>query len=111
MDHPNIIKLYEVFEWDNKYQVVMEFCDGGSFIDFIKSRNSYNEDVIRVILKQLLGCLNYLRTIRVVHRDLKLENVVFIKKVNDKTNVEEIEIKLLDFGTAYRMIKQKVKCV
>lgn len=88
----------------------MEFCDGGSFIDFIKTRNSYNEDVIRVILRQLLGCLNYLRTIRVVHRDLKLENVVFIKKVNDKTNHEEIEIKLLDFGTAYKMIKQKVKC-
>lgn len=42
MDHPNIIKLYEVFEWENKYQVVMEFCDGGSFIDFIKSRNNYN---------------------------------------------------------------------
>jgi serine/threonine protein kinase len=66
--------------------------------------------VIKIILKQLLGCLNYLKTLKIVHRDLKLENVAFIKKVNDNTNQEEIEIKLLDFGTAFKMHKHKIRC-
>ena len=59
----------------------MEYCNGGSIIDFIKSRSHYDEDNVKVILKQLLGCLNYLKTIKIVHRDLKLENVVFINKL------------------------------
>jgi len=42
LDHPNIIKLYEVFEWDGHYQIVTEFCNGGSIIDFIKTRKHLN---------------------------------------------------------------------
>ena len=72
MDHPNIIKLYEVFEWEHRYQVVMEYCDGGSIIDFIKSRHIYDEEIVKTIMRQLLGCLNYLNKIKIVHRDLKL---------------------------------------
>jgi calcium-dependent protein kinase len=90
MDHPNIVKLYEVFEWDKRYQVVTEFCNGGSIIDFIKSRTQFNEQTIRTILKQLLGCLNYLHTIKIVHRDIKLENVVFIKKIQDNSTEDDI---------------------
>jgi calcium-dependent protein kinase len=82
MDHPNIIKLYEVFESQQRFQVVTELCKGGSIIDFIKSRKYFDENIVKVILKQLLGCLNYLHTHKIVHRDIKLENVVFISKVS-----------------------------
>ena len=62
-------------------------------------------------MKQLLGCLNYLKTIRIVHRDLKLENVAFISEVNDKVDKHQIEIKLLDFGTACKIHKSKMRCI
>lgn len=42
MDHPNIIKLYEVFESEEKYHVVTEYCRGGSIIDFIKQRRHFD---------------------------------------------------------------------
>ena len=83
MDHPNIIRLYEVFESDNSYQVVTEYCKGGSIIEFIKRRKIFDENVIRIILRQLIGCLNYLHNLKIVHRDIKLENIVFIDKIRD----------------------------
>ena len=83
MDHPNIIRLYEVFESDNSYQVVMEYCNGGSIIEFIKRRRVFDENVIRIILRQLIGCLNYLHSLKIVHRDIKLENIVFIDKIRN----------------------------
>lgn len=47
MDHPNIIKLYEVFESKSNYYIVTEYCKGGSIIDFIKSRKVFNENIIK----------------------------------------------------------------
>lgn len=109
MDHPNIIKLYEVFQTRDRYQVVTQFCKGGSIIDFIKERKFFDENAVKVILRQLLGCLNYLHTLRIVHRDVKLENVVFNNKVKNGSKEQEIQIKLLDFGTAYKITRPKVK--
>lgn len=85
MDHPNIIKLYEVFENRERYHVVTEYCKGGSIIDFIKQRTHFDENIVKMIMKQLLGCLNYLHTLRIVHRDIKLENIVFINKLKRST--------------------------
>lgn len=83
IDHPNIIKLYEVYESKDRYQVVTELCNGGSIIDFIKTRKVFDENLVKIILKQLLGSLNYLHSLHICHRDIKLENIVFIDKVGD----------------------------
>lgn len=110
LDHPNIIKLYEVFESRDRYHVVTEYCRGGSIIDFIKQRSHFDEDIVKAILRQLLGCLNYLHSLRIVHRDIKLENIAFISRPTRQSSAEEIEIKLLDFGTACRLTRPKVRC-
>jgi serine/threonine protein kinase len=90
--------------------VVTEYCRGGSIIDFIKERKHFDENIVKIILKQLLGCLNYLHTLRIVHRDIKLENVVFINKIKQESAADDSEIKLLDFGTSCKMNKHKVRC-
>lgn len=87
LDHPNIIKLYEVYEDKSMYHVVTEYCVGGSIIDFVIARKKYSEKVIRTILQQLLSAINYIHTLNIVHRDLKLENLVFLNMVNENTSL------------------------
>ena len=84
-----------------------EFCKGGSIIDFIKGRKEVSEGVMKVIMQQLLGCLNYLHKLNIVHRDIKLENVVFLDRVRSKEG-SDVEIKLIDFGTAVKMTRAKM---
>lgn len=86
MDHPNVIKLFEVYEDKAMYHVVTEYCVGGSIIDFVVARKKYSEKVVRTILQQLLSAINYIHMLNIVHRDLKLENLVFLNVVNESTN-------------------------
>ncbi len=64
---------------------------------------------IKIIMKQLLSVLSYLSNQAIVHRDLKLENIVFLNKPHTNPVVDEFaqsfEIKIIDFGTAARIKK------
>lgn len=55
---------------------------GGSIIDLLMYHKNYSEKIIRAILEQLLSALNYIHSFGIVHRDLKLENLVFLNKIN-----------------------------
>ena len=52
-------------------------------------------------MKQLLSALNYLHSIKIAHRDIKLENIVFIKKVNAQSTKEDFEINIIDFEEVF----------
>jgi len=54
----------------------MEYCRGGSLIDLIKKNKSFSEGTICCIMKQLLSALAYLHKQGIVHRDIKLDNMV-----------------------------------
>jgi calcium-dependent protein kinase len=95
LDHPNILRLYEVFE-DKKYiYLVTEFCQGGELFDEIIARGKFNERDAAVIIKQLLSAISYCHSKKVSHRDLKPENILI-------DNKETLQIKLIDFGTSQR---------
>ncbi len=73
LDHPNIIKLYDLFMHDGNYYVVTEFCEGGSLQEYYLTNDSdLKEDIVKVIMKQLFSTLTYLYNQSIVHRDLKL---------------------------------------
>ena len=96
IDHPNIIKLYNIFE-DNTYiYLIMEECNGGEFFDSLAKRahekNMYTEKECATILKQILEAVNYLHAHGVCHRDLKPENILFSNLADDSS------LKLIDFG-------------
>ena len=95
-DHPNIIKLYDIYE-DNKYiYLIVEECNGGEFFDSLakraKEKNMYTEKECAKIFKQILEAVNYLHAHGVCHRDLKPENILFSNVADDSC------LKLIDFG-------------
>jgi calcium-dependent protein kinase len=99
LDHPNIVKLYEIYYFRSFYYVVMEYCRGGSIIDLIKRTKQFPETLVVSIAQQLLSALAYLHQLGIVHRDIKLDNIVFLDPEQGQT---DLHIKIIDFGTATR---------
>jgi calcium-dependent protein kinase len=96
MDHPNIIKLYEVYE-DNRYiYLIMEECSGGELfdriIDRLNNKNMFTEKEAAQIFKQMVSAICYCHGQGICHRDLKPENLLFL---NSK---EDSPLKVIDFG-------------
>lgn len=94
MDHPNIIRLYEVFEDEQKVYLVMELCTGGELFDRIVKKGHFSEREAAVIMEQILRAVHYMHKIDVSHRDLKPENFLFQTRQPTESNV----LKLIDFG-------------
>eukprot|EP00920_Eleutheroschizon_duboscqi_P034493 GHVT01082739.1.p1 GENE.GHVT01082739.1~~GHVT01082739.1.p1 ORF type:complete len:468 (+),score=39.08 GHVT01082739.1:1565-2968(+) len=98
LDHPNIIKIFEVYEDYNNIYIVMETCEGGELLERLVSAQqrgrALNEKYVSSIMSQLLSALAYFHSKNVVHKDLKPENVLFQDKSFDA------QIKVIDFGLA-----------
>lgn len=92
INHPNIIHLHELMESTNNYYLFIDYCNRGDFQNYLKSRKltSLPEKEAIYFLKQIMNGFKELRTHQVMHRDLKLENLL----VHDDT------IKIADFGVA-----------
>jgi len=98
VDHPNIIKLYDIYEDDKFLHLVMELCEGGELFDRIiaktqSSEGHYSEADCARLVQKITRAINYCHTIHnICHRDLKPENFIF------KTKEENSELKIIDFG-------------
>ncbi|GAX21469.1 hypothetical protein FisN_10Hh048 [Fistulifera solaris] len=90
MDHMNIIKAYETFQdkASKKLMIVMELCTGGDLYE----RLPYSEEQAATIAKQILSAVSYMHQRNIIHRDIKMENVIYESKQPDAL------IKLIDFG-------------
>ena len=102
MQHHGIINMYEYGDAgkvvkpsgrviDNIVYIVMEFVQGGLLFDLCQSMGAMGEDAGRFFLNQMLDSVEFMHSRRVVHRDLKLENIL----IDDNLN-----LKLADFGFA-----------
>eukprot|EP01124_Arcella_intermedia_P015955 TRINITY_DN224_c0_g1_i3.p1 TRINITY_DN224_c0_g1~~TRINITY_DN224_c0_g1_i3.p1 ORF type:complete len:340 (+),score=91.13 TRINITY_DN224_c0_g1_i3:37-1056(+) len=92
MEHPYIIKLYDIFETDTTLYLVMELVTGGELFDRIVEREQYSEENAKQVMKQLFSAIEYFHSLDIVHRDLKPENLL-LENETDDTN-----IKVTDFG-------------
>lgn len=90
---PSIIKLKNAFIVDSTLVIVMEYASGGELKDYLKSKGRLPELEARDIFAQILQAINHCHALNIIHRDLKLENVLFL-------NAEHKKIKLVDFGIA-----------
>lgn len=101
LDHPNIIRVYEFFEDNKRFYIVMEQCNGGELFEEILKRQNFGESQAAIILQQLFSAVAYLHDNGIIHRDLKPENIL-LEESRDIMN-----IKLIDFGTAVRVEHSK----
>jgi calcium-dependent protein kinase len=76
LDHPNIIKLINVFEDSLDLFLVMELCNGGELFDQIEQRGSFSEHDASKVLYQIVQALAYLHRHKIVHLDLKPDKFV-----------------------------------
>lgn len=96
LDHPHIIKLFEIFEDDDNIYLVQEFCSGGELFDQIAAKDHFDENYAAKIFEQILKALWYWHKNQICHRDLKPENFMF----TSSTDEENATVKLIDFGLA-----------
>eukprot|EP00300_Choanocystis_sp_HF-7_P034238 c4685_g1_i1.p1 GENE.c4685_g1_i1~~c4685_g1_i1.p1 ORF type:complete len:461 (+),score=79.98 c4685_g1_i1:109-1491(+) len=91
MDHPNIIKLFDVYENRKEVALVMEYAPGGQLMARVNELGGCPEQTTKRIIASVLSAIKYMHDNNVVHRDLKPENIVLM---GDELN----EVKLTDFG-------------
>lgn len=94
LNHPNIVRLYEVYENKSNIFLVTELCDGCELFEEITSRRIFAENEAAVVTKQILQAIAYCHGRSVAHRDLKPENILI--DVNNRGS-----IKVIDFGTGH----------
>lgn len=89
LDHPNIVKLYQVMETDQTLYLVMEYASGGEVFDYLVAHGRMKEKEARAKFRQIVSAVQYLHSKSVIHRDLKAENLLLDADMN---------IKIADFG-------------
>ena len=102
--HPNIIKLYDIYENENYIYIIMEYCSGGDLLSYFEY-NEYElpEEKVCEIIHKLSMAIYYLHSYGIVHRDLKPENIL-MTDLSPKA-----DIRLLDFGLS-KIIGNDEKC-
>ena len=108
VDHPNIIKLYNVHETTKFIYLVMEYCNGGGLSDCLeeyqkKFRKPFPEEIVQYLMRQIVSGINYLHKKDILHRDIKLDNILVnfdSEEDRKKKNMLKAKVKIIDFGFA-----------
>ena len=89
--HPNIVRLYESFEIESHIVYVMEVCGGGDLLTYVRRRRKLKEDYAKFIFRQIILGIQYVNQKGVLHRDIKLDNILL---------TSEGDVKICDFGVS-----------
>jgi len=92
--HLNVVQLLEFFEDAHCVYMVMELCSGGDLYKLLRVRKKFNEDEAKSLIAQILSGLSYLHSHGIIHRDLKLSNLLL---------TQEGVLKIADFGLAVKL--------
>ena len=108
--HPDIVKIIEFYNTRDAYYIINDYCEDGELYNQITKR--FNETQIAVMFKQIFSGLSYLHSNNIIHRDLKLENIL-ISDIEKIDGLELFDIKIIDFGTAklYDKAHKKQKAI
>lgn len=94
LDHPNVVRLDDVYDTDHEIALLTECLEGGELYDRLAKAKTFSETLASETTRQMLRAVAYLHSHNIVHRDLKLENILY------ESRSEDSPIKLIDFGFA-----------
>ena len=97
LNHPNVTKILEMFEDDEYILIAMEYINGGNLFSFVKKRRKLSEKTAKFLFRQIILGIKHIHSKKIVHRDIKLENILI-----DLNN----NIKICDFGIG-RILKNE----
>lgn len=89
--HPSVVKLYETFETKRHIMLVMELCAGGDLLNFVRKRKKCDEPLAKILFKQIIEGIGYIHSKSILHRDIKLDNILLDGKGL---------VKIADFGVS-----------
>ncbi len=81
-----LFRVYEIFETNKYVVIIMEYVCGGDLLSFIRKRSKINEQTAKYIFRQLIEALLYINSNNIVHRDIKLDNILI--DINDTIKVK-----------------------
>ncbi|KLO14368.1 Pkinase-domain-containing protein [Schizopora paradoxa] len=93
MNHPNIVRIYDVFEGETELYLILEYVDGGELFDYLVNNGKMDPIKALCFFKQIIYGLNYAHTFSIIHRDLKPENILI-------QSIKPPHIKIADWGMA-----------
>ncbi|XP_036448041.1 caM kinase-like vesicle-associated, like [Colossoma macropomum] len=82
VNHPNILKLIDAFETRKEFYIIQELATGGDVFDWILDQGNYTERDAANVIRQVLEAVAYLHSLNIVHRNLKLENLMYYTENN-----------------------------
>ena len=111
LNHPNIVKFCGLKKTINNWYLVTEFCNGGSLSDNLKKymnqfKRPVTEEIVQYLMKQIVGAIQYLHFNKIIHRDLKLDNILVIfpsEQDKNSLNMMNCTIKIIYFGFATKL--------
>ncbi|KAL1745494.1 kinase-like domain-containing protein [Schizophyllum fasciatum] len=93
MNHPNIMRIYDVHEGETQLYLVLEYVEGGELFDFLVNRGKLSSPEALLFFKQIIYGINYAHTFSIIHRDLKPENILI-------ASLSPPCVKIADWGMA-----------
>jgi len=97
--HESVVKLYETFQTGRHIMLVMELCAGGDLLNFVRKRKKLDENIARVLFKQIIEGIAYIHSKKILHRDIKLDNIFLDGKGR---------VKIADFGVSKTVKKGEI---
>ena len=107
-DNENIIHLHDLIRTKNNLYIIMDYCNGGSLNEILnnyklKYGKPFSQEIVQYFMSQILKGLIYVHSKKIIHRDLKLDNILLnFENIEDKKNLNLLasKVKIIDFGLA-----------